>query len=127
MSSLPALSCEAMQAPSKRWMLRDVAMTPISLVHFQLQRDMLQEEAMSEKCPIVSVMVNIKICTKRIGKDLPSVPVCALVKWKQEGVSVARHNISLQRTARPGFHGMRIGTSALGRRPKSEILQELAL
>ena len=124
MSSLPALSCEAMQAPSKRWMLRDVAMTPISLVHFPLQRAMLQEEAMSEKCPIVSVMVNIKICTKRIGKgkDLPSVPVCAESKWKQEGVSVARHNISLQRTARPGFHGMRIGTSALGRRPRSEIL-----
>ena len=123
MSSLPALSCEAMQAPSKRWMLRDVAMTPISLVHFSLQTDMLQEEAMSEKCPIiVSVMVNIKICTKRIGKDLPSVPVCAESNWKQEGVSVARHNISLQRTARPGFHGISIGISALGRRPRSEIL-----
>ena len=28
MSSLPALSCEAMQAPSKRWMLRDDSHKP---------------------------------------------------------------------------------------------------
>ena len=87
---------------------------------------MLQGQAMREKCPIMSVLVNFKIC-KKDRKGSPKCPCVCRVKLEQEGVSVARHNISLQRTARPGFHMIRIGlgTSALGGRPRSEILLQL--